>query len=624
MRRSLLVVLSLCGATWACTSLLGDFKAGSEDAGGGPDSAVGSEAGDSGDDGGPVSVAAVAIGGSVYLGQTATVDGTQSSPSLVQGGQYSWSLNVNMLPPGSSLTQNDLVGATTESVSFTPDALGQYELELTVSADGMQSTPATTSVHAVLPQVFYASGAVTSAGSSASYSVVDFDGGNAHPVVCPDTAITKVPNEIATYASYAGRAYDFWEAEAGQPSLLAGFMVDYAPPDASTPGYSTHLYVAGATAVDAGCDAGVTSFLSPSFGPLFYGSTPHFSPDGSRFVVYGSPPGVGWNILTYPSNGQGSSNVVFSYQVAQSQLDDSGASGINGYVTEPPRVEWIKEPQPDGGVAYDLAWAQPSGTGWAIMTAPDTNNQVPPMLYMTCPGVLPREFAILDDGSVVASYRPTPSSPENLVHLTVGAGAACTSPLPYTKSTAGAAVATDFAVSPDGKQIAYLALDPSTQDAGLWMQASSQLPGGYVYVVPVDGSAAPIRVSPYPALFGPRWIGGGRWLVFTRLDGVNGSGLNTDGTEGGTVHTDVVIIQADGGGPASVVATGDGVTTFVSTSGSGACSMARGHGSDGSTAAGLVSLFAFAGVLRLRRRARSASAHRSAVKGRRAASRASL
>jgi hypothetical protein len=213
---------------------------------------------------------------------------------------------------------------------------------------------------------------------------------------------------------------------------------------------------------------------------------------------------------------------------------------------------------------------------------------------------VPREFAVLADGSVIASYRATASGPEDLVHLKVSGGQ-CSPTLNYTSlPAASGGVATDFAVSPDGTQVAYL-LD-SAADAGPWAvdDAGSQLPGGNVYVVPVAGGT-PKQASTAPALFGPRWIGGGAWLVFTRLDGVTGSGAVGGG--GGMVASSVVIVPMGGGGISSIVAKGDGVTSFVSTSGSGACSTALGApGGAGATgAAGLISLVAFAGLLRARR-----------------------
>jgi len=293
-------------------------------------------------------------------------------------------------------------------------------------------------------------------------------------------------------------------------------------------------------------------------------------------------------------------NSVAAYPIkfGQAGLDPSGASALAGYVAEPPRVEWIAV-HPDGGTAYELAWAGPKATGWAITTAPDQTN-APQGTYMTCAGVVPRQFAILADGSVIASYRATASGPEDLVHLTVSGGQ-CTPSTNYTSlpATSGA-VATDFAVSPDGTQIAFLEINPTTQDAGPWAQGSSQLPGGYVFVVPVVGGT-PKPVSTVPAMFGPRWIGGGAWLVFTRLDGVTDGGAVGSG---GTVASSVVIVPAAGGTISSVVAKGDGVSSFVSTSGSGACSAASVGlgGGAASAAAGLVSLVAVASLRRRRRR----------------------
>jgi hypothetical protein len=596
MRKRFLLVLSLCATTGACTSLLGDFSTGSggaSDGGSDTSTAEGSadDAGDAGGDsneGSTGTVTSVPLGTSVYLGQKATLDGTGSTPTVNQGGTYLWT--VGKVPTGSTIASASLIGATSATPSFTPDVLGEYTLILEVSAFGHSQTNSA-NVFAVLPQVFYAQGVVADAGSSAFFAVADFDGGNAHPVVCADTAVTTVPNEIATFAAYAGRAYDFWEAPAGQPSRLAGFMMDYV----TGTGYSSHLY---STTNDAGCGSGVTNLASSTFGPgRPYGSTPHFTPDGSRFAVYDDQ----WNIVTYPGTGMSPVNSVGSYPIkfGQAGLDPSGASALAGYVAEPPRVEWIAV-HPDGGTVYELAWAGPKATGWAITTAPDQTN-APQATYMTCAGVVPRQFAILADGSVIASYRATASGPEDLVHLTVSGGQ-CTPSTNYTSlPSASGGVATDFDVSPDGTQIAFLEINPTTQDAGPWAQGSSQLPGGYVFVVPVVGGT-PKPVSPVPAMFGPRWIGGGAWLVFTRLDGVTDGGAVGSG---GTVASSVVIVPAAGGTISSVVASGDGVSSFVSTSGSGACSAApvgRGGGAGAWGAAGLVSLVALASLRRRRRR----------------------
>ena len=253
------------------------------------------------------------------------------------------------------------------------------------------------------------------------------------------------------------------------------------------------------------------------------------------------------------------------------------------------------------GSATELAWAVPQplsdgGLGWAIMTAKDAVGSTP-TVFMTCAGMVPREIAILPDDTVIASYRQTPTSGENLVHLKATSGA-CDVELTYTNvGNVSGAIATDFAVSPDATQIAFLQVDPTSgPPAAPWMveanDASAQLPGGYVFLVPVNGGT-PKQVSATPAIYGPRWIGGGASLVFTGLRGL---------TDAGLLATSVVVVKPDGTGQ-GIVAAGDGVTTFVSTSGSAACSTAPGGG--GRPVAGaLLSLAAIAELVRRRSRRR--------------------
>ena len=207
---------------------------------------------------------------------------------------------------------------------------------------------------------------------------------------------------------------------------------------------------------------------------------------------------------------------------------------------------------------------------------------------MTCKGVTPRQIALLADGTVIASYRQSQQLGENIYQLKPNAQQSCSREQQYTTlSNSSAATATDFAVSPDGTQLAFLGLDPEQQDASAWMQGSTQLPGGYLFVVPVGGGT-PLQVSNDPVLYGPRWIGGGTALEFTRLDGVVGAT--------GRLATSVVVLAVDGGSE-HVGASGDGVTTFVSTPGNAACSVAGsaelGRGSVSGAAFGAAGLLAF-------------------------------
>ena len=584
MRKPLLLALWLGTTTAACTTLLGDFTvSGTKTDSGLTDTGVAGDTGAPGEGGSPEggSCAAVTSNVAVYVGLKATLDGLKSTTSNGDNIQYSWA--VDHAPMGSAITTANLAGASTATASFVPDLPGTYSLVLTIVAgDCMTSAPAT--VSADLPQVLYAQGTVTGSGPQATYVVADLtEGGPPHPVMCPDTAITQVTNEIATFASNAGRAYDFWEAPAGQPSSYAAFTVDYQAGN-----YTTHLW-AGTTA--SGCDASPPMNLGASgFGPSPFGSEPHFSPDGSRFAVYDAQ----WHVLTYAANGS-SEHTVASYTAGQMGAPSFDVQGRGSSYTEPPRIAWVP---PASGPATTVAWARSNSStgGWEIVTATDQTNSTPG-LYMSCAGVTPREIAMLADGSVIVSYRATPTSGENIFQLMPGGSSpSCQVKHQYTHvSDAAAAIATDFDVSPGptNPTLAFLQLDPTQQDASLWSLApDNQYPGGYVFVVPVNQSMPPTQVSPTPALFGPRWIGGGTLLVFTGL-------VATPDAQ--PPKTSVGVVAPNGTGQ-RVVAQGDGVTTFVSTSGSGACAGVTGR--VGPVGAALVALGAFAALLRGRGRRR--------------------
>jgi hypothetical protein len=585
MRWRAVVFLSLCAATAACSSLLGDFSLDrdSSDAGVGGEDTGSAEVRTA--DASTVDAAiatadvrAIASGVAVYLGQTAALDASKSTTTL---GTLTFSWGVDQTPPGSHIANANLAGRSSAATSFVPDVVGTYSLHVTVTALGSMSTAPVTVV-AALPQVLFAQGVATgpradggASQGSAYYTISDLDGGNAHPVLCPDV-VTNASSQGAPFAALAGRAYDYWEAPPGQLSRFAAFTIESAP-DA---GLSAHLW-AGTTG--STCDVPPVDLGATRFGPgRPFGSEPNFKPDGTRFVVFDRQ----WRIVTFSADGTGTPHVVATYPVPSSQassiLDPVGIGSGNGYLVEPPRVTWT---------ASGLAWAQPIQSGWEIVTAPDISNATL-ATYLTCPGVTPREIAMLADGTVIASYRQTPSSSENLYLLKPDAQRNCTHGQQYTHlGDPGSSTATDFALSPDGAQIAFLQIDTTAQDASAWMQGNSQFPGGYVYVVPVSGGT-PTQVSSAPALYGPRWIAGGTALVFTRLDGI----VPTTGRPA----TSVVVVAPDGGGQ-HAIAQGDGVTTFVSTSGNAACNAG---GAAATSGAGLWLVPALGLVMRHRRRRR--------------------
>jgi hypothetical protein len=583
MRWRIVFVSVACVEGAACTSLLGDFGVGPSphdagapiDAGSISDSRSADAAADTTS---AIAVTAMTSDVSVYLGQTAILDASKSTTTR---GSLSFRWSFKSKPPASQLVDSSLQGATSATVTFVPDVAGEYLLGLTVS---VQSTTAMqmAKVTAEVPQVLFAQGAIMPGSpGSTQYTIADVDGGNPRGVLCPGDVSTQA--SLAPFAAYAGRAYDYWEAPAGQPSRFAAFTVDY---DADAGFFSTHLW-RGTT--QSTCDGNKPTDLgSADFGlGRPYGSQPHFNTDGSRFAVFDRD----WRILTYAADGGSTDqpNVVATYPVPYPQapffLDPVGLEPSTGYVFEPPRVTWT---------ATGLAWAQPTSDGWEVVTAQDQPN-AKQTIYMTCPGVTPREIAVLSDGTVIASYRVSPQSSEDLYRLKPDAQQNCSHEVKYTDlSDAGGSTATDFAISPDGTQLAFVQIDTTLQNAAPWLQGSSQWPGGYVYVVPLSGGT-PRQVSSEPALYGPRWIGGGTDLLFTRLDGI--SPLT------GRPATSVIVIAPDGGGE-QVIAQGDGVSTFVSTSGNAACALGEtGPGAAGGTTAGrLAALVMMAACVRRRRR----------------------
>jgi hypothetical protein len=580
-----LASLTALASAIGCSSILGDFSVSggaTPDSGGTTDGAPADASVDAIDaPAGPCTAAAVAP--AVYVGQLATADGSKSV-----GADLTFSWSVSSAPAGSSVMTSSLQGMTLPVATFVADVAGEYDLVLAVSSPTCAGSTANVSIVARYPKVIFAEGQVGGTGSRADYAVADIDGGNAHALMCPDTTTTTTPNGIATLAAYAGRSYDFWEAPSGQSSRFAAFTLDD-----SAEAYFTHLWTG---TVDSSCSSPPVDLGSAAFGPgPPFGLEPHFRADGARFVVYDNQ----WNIVTYGTDGGTEGTVVASYSAGQSTSQPFDASFdpvAYARPAEPPRVEWT---------ATGLAWARAAAAGWEIVTAPDSPEDAGfvPTQYMRCPGVPPRQIAMLKDGTVIAGFRRAPDSGEDIYLLKPNVSQDCVVEQQYTSSPdAGTSAATDFAVSPDGKWLAFLALDPTTQDAAPWATPMGGLyPGGYVYVVsigvsPDGGTPQPQQVSSEPAMYGPRWIGGGTTLVFTRLD---------DPGTGVAPATSVVVVSPDGGGE-QVVASGDGKSTFVSTSGSGSCSLGSVRDPvpeplGAAAACGVFAIVAAAGVARRRR-----------------------
>ncbi len=149
-------------------------------------------------------------------------------------------------------------------------------------------------------------------------------------------------------------------------------------------------------------------------------------------------------------------------------VPDAGGS----YDTDPGGLFFPPRPQWNGNM---IAWVRETSSGlspssWEIVQATDVAGATP-QLYMACPGGTPREFQFLADGSVIVAYRTTigtsaqASGPENLYRLAPDASKDCTIVTQYTDlGNTGYSQATDFALSPDATQIAFLQVDGLTDE----------------------------------------------------------------------------------------------------------------------------------------------------------------
>ncbi|MAY82405.1 MAG: hypothetical protein CL930_16690, partial [Deltaproteobacteria bacterium] len=110
---------------------------GGDSGGGGGDSGGGGGSGGGGPGGGPVADA----GRDIILCDTSAIDLDGSDSS---GSDLSFEWTFTSIPDGSSVTDSDLIGASSTTPSFSPDVEGRYELQLTVSDDTGSDTDSIT------------------------------------------------------------------------------------------------------------------------------------------------------------------------------------------------------------------------------------------------------------------------------------------------------------------------------------------------------------------------------------------------------------------------------------------------------------------------------------------------
>ncbi len=541
---------------------------GSDDTAANPDQDASSEATTMGDDGGGI-LDLRADGVKVYVGQPVRLDAAQSKAPNGAAITYAWS--VKSVPAGSAITTATLAGATSEVVTFTPDLAGDYLLTLSGAAGGEMATKDVTA-SAVNGQVFFT---LTNGNANPPFTemdTVEMDGKNQHPIDCRqpirnllaggDSGVTTPDSgpsaglALVLFATlFADTALDSWEGPPGTPARAAFQNIIFFPD-----GGIQEMGLAAAT-TDNTCQKPPARVHLLTTGGKNSPSVfqPRFSPNGQRIAF----------VEDQASGNEYVSVVGFDgadyHQIASYCPDaDAGNTSCHGTTAfGPRRPQWVDDSHL--GWTRELAHTS-SGTGasyvesstWEIVTAADVAGAVPTR-YMGCTTAsMPLTMGFLASGDVVANFKPTSASPEDLVVLSADASKNCQVVRRLTTLTTVGSYARDFAISPDGTTVAYMqniaAADAGVSDGGLSITSG----GGILFTVPVDGSSPPKQVSPEAliARFGPRWIAAGSHLAW------NGGAPNPPGYDAGVDLTEAGLADA-GGVPSMNVIRADGTGGVV-------------------------------------------------------------
>jgi hypothetical protein len=460
--------------------------------------------GGGGGDGGEAAagISVVASDLSVYVSQVAALDASASTgPGTLT---YAWSLT--SAPSGSGITSQSLLGATTAKPTFAPDVKGDFVLQVTVTSGG-QTASKTVTVHAFNGHVFYTTTKADDNTPYFEYDVVQMDGTGPHSVACRSrTLATRGDAGVVTAEAGAGTGQNFlllsaqtadisldsWEGPAGTPARGA-FGQFETTSDASTSTIDLLSVTSDTTCQTVPAPVHTVTGSAPSI------IQPHFSPDGSRIAYVEQRDSSTYHIATIGFDGTDYHDLGTLCGGIDAGQNCSASNG-----SYPARPQWKD--------ATHVTWIADLGSGsFSFITAADTNNTTPTVAQTCVAAVSPRGFAYLKDGSIVANYNATGSKVEDLV-VFGAASTNCTVARNLTKLTAVGAYARDFAVSPDGANIAYIQFNPPAgyvSDAGAIM-------GGSIYMVPTDGSSVgyPVGGTQRYAFYGPRFISGGTHLAW--------------------------------------------------------------------------------------------------------------
>ena len=271
---------------------------------------------------------------------------------------------------------------------------------------------------------------------------------------------------------------------------------------------------------------------------------PRFSPDGQRVALTSNSA-----VQTMSTSPHGWFRRNGLSRLHGNMCGDAGSGLQRNELPWRPTAVWID--------TTHIAWViQTNGSStpanFSIISSSDTNNATL-STFMTCSGAgIPRGFAFLPDGSVVANYTAANGKVEDLVVFTKDGTGNCVLNRNLTNLSTSGSYARDFSVSPDGSMVAFV---QSVAPPG-GVDASGFIAGGSLYLVPTDGSAAPRPVGggrDLYAYFGARWIAGGTHLAWNGTAPI----INDDASTG---ELDASFLYREGGAPAMNVIAVNGTT----------------------------------------------------------------
>jgi hypothetical protein len=451
------------------------------------------------------------------VGFTTKLDASKSADSVGRTLGFAW--HFTAVPSGSMVDDSKLSATTGAMVSFEPDLGGIYTVQLTVTA-GSDSAMTSNAVTVPTVPIFFQQASFGATMDSA-VGLIRSDGTGRKVVSCTSSQ-DAAPGQLTGFGINAYFSTHAFDPPPGG-SLPARFAFTLQQ------GSEVELFVADET---SDCVTNTPPRVDEA--GSMYSNKPHqlprFSPDGGR-VIFVDDPGSATN----------TSRLVSANVNGLSLRVIRGTNGSVNLNTAPP--VWVD--------ATHVAWVENTGTSMAplpkIYTALDSASagDTSATVLLDCSTMFPilNQFAILPDGSLLIAAGAMKKSSGGSLNLYHVSGPGCTVLSTLDTEPAGGE-STDFQVAPDGNTVVLASTHGQTNDGGGTETHD-------LFTLTVDGAKPLTYFAGTPGIddFGPRFVGGGRQILWTQgsqlADGaIAGGGLmiaNADGT-----HQHSLIAESSG------------------------------------------------------------------------------